>query len=471
MTLIKVAFRNIVRNGRRSLMTIAAIAVGAVSMIIFGKFMGYVTKAFQTNTVEHFGHVTLFREGYFEFGAGNPAAYGISAYQDVIRTIRSDAALGPLVNVVTPTVNLFGIAGNYDIEVSKTFLGYGFVPSDRDRMLRWDEYGLFTNRPPRKTGLADDDPSGAVIGVGLARVLGLCHALRVPHCPEPPRLPRPAPAASTLNAEIIELASRERAAAPGAATTDAASPGEPRLDLLVSTAGGAPNVMSIRLVRAERQGVKELDDNFVGLNFSLAQELLYGRGEHKAVGIVLQLHRTEDIGLVRARLQALSNEHGWDLEARDFAELQPFYRQVVGMFNAIFSFMASIIAVIVLFTVVNTMTMSVVERTTEIGTARALGVRRAGIRKQFLIEGGMLGGMVAVAGLLFASLMTLLINHAGLTWTPPGQAAAVPLYVLSRAPALSLGVAVGLLVLSTLAALLPANRAARLVVVDALRHV
>jgi putative ABC transport system permease protein len=229
--------------------------------------------------------------------------------------------------------------------------------------------------------------------------------------------------------------------------------------------------MSIHLARAERQGVKELDDNFLGLNFTLAQDLLYGRGEHKAVGIVLQLHRTEDIGRVRTRLQALSNEHGWGLETRDFSELQPFYRQVVGMFNAIFSFMASIIAVIVLFTVVNTMTMSVVERTTEIGTARALGARRARIRHQFLIEGCMLGALGAAVGLVSAAVLTVIINHAGLTWTPPGQAAATALHVLTHATALNVGVGLGLLILSTLAALLPANRAARLVVVDALRHV
>lgn len=460
------AFRNIVRNSRRSLMTIAAIAVGAVSMVIFGEFMGYVTKAFQTNTVEHFGHITLFRQGYFDFGAGNPAAYGIDRYQEVIRTVQTDATVGPLINVVTPTVSLFGIAGNYDIEVSKTFMGYGFVPSDRERMLAWDEYGLFGDQPRRKAGLDDADLSRGIIGVGLARVLGLCTALKIPKCPEPPRRPAPSQAApGSTNAEVLDLAQRERAELGPAST------GEPQLDLLVSTANGAPNVMSIRLARAERQAVKELDDNFVGLNFALAQDLLYGRGEHKAVGIVLQLHRTEDIGRVRARLKALSNEHGWGLETRDFSEMQPFYRQVVGMFNAIFSFMASIIAVIVLFTVVNTMTMSVVERTTEIGTARALGVRRARIRHQFLIEGCMLGALGATAGLVCAAVLTVIINHAGLTWTPPGQAMAIPLHVLTHATALNVGVGLCLLVLATLAALLPANRAARLVVVDALRHV
>jgi putative ABC transport system permease protein len=47
----------------------------------------------------------------------------------------------------------------------------------------------------------------------------------------------------------------------------------------------------------------------------------------------------------------------------------------------------------VLFTVTNAMGMSVVERTGEIGTSRAMGVRRHGIRKQFLAEGGLLGVM------------------------------------------------------------------------------
>jgi putative ABC transport system permease protein len=467
MLLVRIAFRNIVRNGRRSAMTVGAIAVGAVAIVMFGEFMAFVTEGFQTNTVERFGHITLFRRGYFDYGAGNPALYGITSYEGIIRVIQTDPIVGSLINVVTPTVNLFGIAGNYEIEASKTFLGYGFVPADRDRMLRWDEYGLFPDRPARTSGLADAEPAKAVVGVGLARVLGLCRALQIPDCPDPPQaLPRIAALAAAQNAELLDLAQRE-----GDADAVDLQPGAPRLDLLASTAGGAPNVMTVRVGAAESQGVKELDDSFVGMHFALAQDLLYGRGERKAVAIVLQLHRTEDLARARARLDTLSNERGWDLETRDFAELQPFYKQVVGMFGAIFSFMAAIIATIVLFTVVNTMTMSVVERTTEIGTTRALGARRSRIRQQFLLEGWMLGVIGTTAGLLAAALLTLVINHARLTWTPPGQAAAVPLRVLSLAVGLNAGVGLGLLILSTLAALLPANRAARLVVVDALGHV
>jgi putative ABC transport system permease protein len=208
------------------------------------------------------------------------------------------------------------------------------------------------------------------------------------------------------------------------------------------------------------------------MHFSLAQRLLYGRGERKALGIVLQLQRTEDIPAARTRLVALLREHGLDLEVRDFTELQPFYKQVIGMFGAIFSFLAVIMGVIVLFTVVNTMSMSVMERTSEIGTARAMGVQRGGIRRQFLIEGWMLGAIGATVGLVLAAILASLINHAGLTWTPPNQASPIPLRVLtSGVGLLNVGVWLGLVVMSTLAALLPANRAAWLPVVDALRHI
>jgi putative ABC transport system permease protein len=208
------------------------------------------------------------------------------------------------------------------------------------------------------------------------------------------------------------------------------------------------------------------------MHFGLAQQLLYGRGEHQAVGIVLQLQRTEDIAPARARLVLLFKNHGLDLEVRDFAELVPFYAQVIGMFGAIFVFIAVIMGVIVLFAVVNTMSMSVMERTNEIGTARAMGVRRRGIRRQFVIEGWMLGAIGATAGLLLAFIIAVLVNRSGMTWMPPGQAAPVPLRVMaSGVVLLQGGVWLGLVLMATLAALIPANRGARLPVVDALRHV
>jgi putative ABC transport system permease protein len=131
-----------------------------------------------------------------------------------------------------------------------------------------------------------------------------------------------------------------------------------------------------------------------------------------------------------------------------------------------------IMGVIVLFTVVNTMTMTVMERTSEIGTTRAMGVRRAGIRRQFLLEGWLLGALGASIGVAVAFAIAFAVNRAGLTWTPPGNVTPVPLRLeLAGQWKLIGGTWLGLVLVATLAALFPANRAARLPVVDALRHV
>jgi len=469
--LTRIAFRNILRNRRRSLMTLLAIAVGGTAMILFGEFVAFIKAGLETNAVQKVGHLTVFRKGYFDYGAGNPGAFGIDHYEDVIRLIQEDREIQPALNVITPTISLTGIAGNFEIDTSKTFMGTGYVPADRERMRLWDQHGVSRRRVLTDPGLRQDDETRGVLGIGLARVLGLCERLHIADCP-----PRPAAVAAqraavagqrTVAADLDLPPLTDDLPETGKARSDA-----PRIDLLAATASGAPNVMSLYVSSAEPQGARELDDNIVVMNFSLAQKLLYGRGEHKATGILVQLHRTDDLGRMRTRLNELFASNKLELEVRDFAEREPFYRQAVAMFSAIFLFISLIMAVIVLFTVVNTMGMSVVERTNEIGTARAMGVRRSGIRRLFVLEGAMLGGFGAIVGVVIGQIAGVLFNRTGAMWTPPGQAAPTPLQVLtSDAGGLLIGAFIALSLIATLAAVVPANRAARLEVVDALRHV
>jgi putative ABC transport system permease protein len=71
---------------------------------------------------------------------------------------------------------------------------------------------------------------------------------------------------------------------------------------------------------------------------------------------------------------------GKTLAVLSFEALNPFYVQSQQMFDTIFGFIFALIGGIVLFTVSNTMNAAVVERTVEVGTLRALGLRQAGIR-------------------------------------------------------------------------------------------
>jgi putative ABC transport system permease protein len=465
--LFKTAARNIMRNARRSLMTGSAVAAGAMAMMLFGGYAGYIFDALETSNVQRVGHLSLFRSGYFLFGSGNPAAYGISGYRQVIDLVSNDPVIKPLLNVVTPTQSLMGIAGNFSggNEASKTFLGVGFIPSARDRMRVWDERHTGIVHPGDGR-LSDDNESRGLVGVGLARILALCAPLHL-QCPEAPAPAAADDARSKPREDILGLAQLEGQGPPR--TKDDSLP---HLDLLGATAGGAPNVVSLAVAGAEALGVRELDDNFIAMHLALAQQLVYGRGEHKATAIVLQLKRSEDMPLVRARLASLIEEKHLDLEIRDVKELSPFYVQVVAMFSSIFIFIAIMMGVIVLFAVVNTMTMNVMERTNEIGTIRAMGVRRNGIRLQFVVEGALIGAVGATVGAVLAVVVAAIVNHAGLTWIPPGNSSPTPFRIdVVDHPWLVLGTWGALTFLALWAALIPANRAARLSIVDALRHV
>ena len=66
MMTIKIAFRNILRNLRRSTMTLLAIAVGAIGIVLFGEFVRFVTLGLETGAVQRVGHLTVFRRGYLK---------------------------------------------------------------------------------------------------------------------------------------------------------------------------------------------------------------------------------------------------------------------------------------------------------------------------------------------------------------------------------------------------------------------
>src|SRR5579871_397672 len=472
--LLKIAWRNIVRNRRRSLMTASAIAAGALAMLLFAGYTNFIFTGLETGYVQRDGHLTVFRSGYFLYGAGNAAAYGIDDYRSVMRLITQDPALRPLINVVSPTQSLVGIAASYapDSAASRTFIGVGLIPSDRDRMRRWDEYGTADVYPP-DTRLSDADPNRGLIGSGLARILGLCTSLGLTNCPPAPAgSPSGAAAGSAgpANADITALAQRELGESTDATRSHPSAP--PQIVLLAATVGGAPNVVSLNVSGALAIGTKELDDAYVVMPLALAQQLIYGRNLQKVTAIMVQLHRTDQLAAARRRLNALFQQHHLDLEVHDFAELTPYYGQVIGLFSGIFLFISLVMGMIVLFAVVNTMTMNVMERTNEIGTIRAMGVRRARIRVQFIVEGVLIGAIGATIGALLAILIGDLTNHIGLTWVPPGNTTAIPLrlVVLGR-PWLIVEAWAGLVLVAAIAALIPANRAARLAVVDALRHV
>ncbi len=466
MKTLSLAWRNLLRNGRRSAMTLTAMVLGQVAVLLFGGYVKDLIYGLQTEFVQSSGHLQIQHKDYFRIGSGNPAAYGIAGYERIADTVKNDAVLKGMLVVATPTLQFGAIAGNYESGVSRTVEINGMVVDDQNRMREWNDY-----EDPvlaRPLSLSGTPPDTVVIGTGVARVLQLCAALRVADCLAEAPTRDAGTDGDALPGDIAALAGAAAPAAPSQAGQR-----HPRIEILAANTRGAPNVAAATVLNAEYQGVKELDDIYVGMHLSQAQKLVYGSAPPQATAIALQLRHTAQIPLAKERLEELLRTTLKDapLTFLDYEVLNPYYGQALGMFAAMFGFIAVLIGGIVLFTVSNTMSMAVVERTTEIGTLRAIGLKRRDIRAMFVTEGAVLGCAGAALGVVAALALAWVINHMGLTWLPPGRIEPIPLAVrVAGEYTMLIGSAAVLVLVAALSAILPAARAARMNIVEALRH-
>ncbi|HUG21699.1 ABC transporter permease, partial [Piscinibacter sp.] len=160
------ALRNLLRNRRRSLMTLFAMVIGLVAVLLFGGYIRDINYALQSDFVRLTGHLQVQRKDYFLYGSGNPAAYGIRDYERIIATVKQDPVLAPMLNVATPTLQFGGIAGNFSAGVSRTIYASGAIAEDQNRMRQWNAYGL--RLLSKHLTLAGTPPDSAVIGTGVA---------------------------------------------------------------------------------------------------------------------------------------------------------------------------------------------------------------------------------------------------------------------------------------------------------------
>ncbi len=464
MMTLNLAVRNLLRNRRRSIATLLAMAIGSTSILLFGGYSTNINYTMHTEYVQTGGHLQIQHRDFFLYGSGNPTAYGIADYPKIIAAIQGDEVLQKMVLVASPTLQFGGIAGNYAASVSRTVVGNGYVAEDINRMRRWNDFGLRTGSPPfALEGTASD---AAIVGMGVARVLQLCDALKIARCPKPEKEQKSD--GKALPDDIAQLSLQETRAGGSSGP----SPG--RIEVLAGNSRGTPNVASVQVIRAEEQGFKEFDEVAVMMHLAQTQQLIYGKTPPKVTSIILQLKHSDQIPAAQARLAPIlaTFSASQPLAVLDFRTLNPFFVQTTQLFDTIFGFIFALIGAIVLFTVSNTMNTAVVERTVEIGTLRAIGLRRAGIRSLFVTEGALLGLFGGILGVVLALLFSAIANQMGLTWTPPGSVEPLPLTLtVWGETTMILGTTIGLVCIAILSAWWPAYRAAQLNVVDALRHV
>lgn len=153
------------------------------------------------------------------------------------------------------------------------------------------------------------------------------------------------------------------------------------------------------------------------------------------------------------------------------ADAESAIKQQLGIFNilgAILGGIGGIALVVAAVGVINTMVMSILERTREIGVMRAVGAKRSTVSRLFMFEASLLGLLGGIFGILIAYGLTLvgnpLINNQ-LKSNGIGSS-----NILTLPPWLIISVIVGTTLIGMLAGLYPARKAAKLDPVEALRY-
>ncbi len=407
MNALALGWRNLVRQRRRTVLMGIVVAFGFAAFALAGGFIAQSFAGLREGTIRTVGQLQVVDRRAVAAAEETTLEFGI---RDAGRA-RSIIASDPAVASVLPRIDFVGLASTGAKSVP--FLGVGVDPEPEAAATGARELVVAGSY------VAGDGGDGVLLGTGLAA------ALRV-------------------------------------------RPGD-RVTLMATTPDGSLNAVDAIVQGLVDVRFKELNDRYVAAGTTLVSRLLQSEGTVSKLVVFLKKDAGEEAAA--KRLASALAGAGFPVVVRHWRDLAVFYEQVKLLYVGIFGFVGTVLVVVVILSAAIVMTMSVTERTREIGTLRALGTRPSGILRMFLAEGIVMAALGCAAGAVFALLVRAGLNAWGFTLPPPpGGTHGDPIHVQVYPLAYGAGLAV-MLATMAIASWFPARRAARLSIVEALSHI
>ncbi len=269
MFYLKVGYRNIVKNLRRSLITMTSIIIGMVACLLTHGFFNWNINELKESMIHSgIGHYQLYAAGYSKFGNDDPYQYLISDAAPIIKELRRI----PQIDLVTTRMSFSGILASGSQSTIVT--GEAGNP-ENEKKLNSDTHLV------KGTYLSSKEPDGIIIGDGVAK---------------------------KLSAKIGDT-----------------------LTLMGNMKDGGINAVDLKLVGITHSGYSELDNLSVTTSLSVIQNLL--GIENNVQKIVILLKNTGDTSRILPMLIRISKKYqleykNWESLAEFYHSLKLMYNVV-----------------------------------------------------------------------------------------------------------------------------------------------
>lgn len=355
--LLRMAWRNVTRNRRRSFLAGLSMAVGTGFILFLSGFAnGFIESVIKNTADTTIGAIQIHHAGFLS-AESNPLTFDMPSEGALLGRIRET----PGVEQVTPRITFEGFVSNG--VNSSVFLGTAIAPET--------EYQVCPNRRAIEVdgSLQPNDMGAALFGDVLA--------------------------------ESFDLTVGNQA--------------QQSVTLQSVTQKGNTNADDITFKGSLTFNVPFVGKRVLVVPLRYAQKLLRMPGRATEYAI-----RVNDLNQVDAVAERLRQAVGSHYEVLTWRQRDLQADKFVGQIRAILLFVIVVLCVLVAASIANTTLLSVYERTREIGTMMAVGVRRLQVLTLFLFESLLLALLASSLGALIGWLVVFWLSGRGVLLKPPG---------------------------------------------------
>lgn len=397
--LSQVAFRNLLRNKKRNLATGIAICAGFVAFMLAAGYAIRVHNVLSNYTIYGLrtGHVVVTPANAIEMGPIEPKNYSFNTDQ----IAKINAVISELngIEMQSMSLSVQGIIGNGCKSFPYMAQGMtleGLKYADSHPLLKKWAPHIEISRVGKPIWNYPQGTSVVGLSNGLMRLLGKTKTFD--QMPADQKILIPDCTSSTA-AEQVSIDSN--------------------VQLVSSTWSGQSYAIDADVAQVFSTGLVETNNSSILLELSKVQELL---DTNKIASIHIWLadvsRTSRVIGELSDRFSSLDfkvDVLGWNNE-----KIGPYYTGSMRFIVVIVAFLGLVLAVVIALSIFNASTMTVIERSEEVGMLRSMGYTKALVRRIFVLESVFLTMLSAIVGAFLGVICIFILNRLGITFNPPG---------------------------------------------------